>query len=183
MAMVNNTSVSRGMHDLFKLVILFSLEKYPRVKLLNHMVCVCVWAQSCPTLCDPPGWSSPGSPVNGFSWQEYWSGLPFPIPGDLPDPESNLRSCISCIGRWILYHRSHLGSLGSSDSSSKTFWGNSMLFPHRDCTILPPQQQYRSVSFFYLLTNTCYLLSFYNSYSDSCEVIPHCGFDLHFLDD
>ena len=22
----------------------------------------------------------------GFSWQEYWSGLPFPSPGDLPDP-------------------------------------------------------------------------------------------------
>ena len=23
----------------------------------------------------------------GFSRQEYWSGLPFPLPGDLPDPE------------------------------------------------------------------------------------------------
>ena len=22
----------------------------------------------------------------GLSWQEYWSGLPFPAPGDLPDP-------------------------------------------------------------------------------------------------
>ena len=22
----------------------------------------------------------------GFLWQEYWSGLPFPPPGDLPDP-------------------------------------------------------------------------------------------------
>ena len=22
----------------------------------------------------------------GFSWQEYWSGLPFPSPGGLPDP-------------------------------------------------------------------------------------------------
>ena len=22
----------------------------------------------------------------GFSWQEYWSRLPFPLPGDLPDP-------------------------------------------------------------------------------------------------
>ena len=21
----------------------------------------------------------------GFPWQEYWSGLPFPTPGDLPD--------------------------------------------------------------------------------------------------
>ena len=22
----------------------------------------------------------------GLSWQEYWSGLPFPPPGNLPDP-------------------------------------------------------------------------------------------------
>ena len=26
-------------------------------------------------------------PSVGFSRQEYWSGLPFPSPGDLPDPE------------------------------------------------------------------------------------------------
>ena len=25
-------------------------------------------------------------PSMGFSWPEYWSGLPFPSPGDLPDP-------------------------------------------------------------------------------------------------
>ena len=28
----------------------------------------------------------------GFSRQEYWSGLPFPSPGDLPDPGIELRS-------------------------------------------------------------------------------------------
>ena len=28
----------------------------------------------------------PGSSVHGISRQEYWSGLPFPPPGDLPDP-------------------------------------------------------------------------------------------------
>ena len=22
----------------------------------------------------------------GFPWEDYWSGLPFPPPGDLPDP-------------------------------------------------------------------------------------------------
>ena len=27
-----------------------------------------------------------------FSGQEYWSGLPFPSPGDLPDPGIKLRS-------------------------------------------------------------------------------------------
>ena len=28
----------------------------------------------------------------GFSRQEYWSGLPFPSPGNLPDPVIKLRS-------------------------------------------------------------------------------------------
>ena len=43
-------------------------------------------AQSCPTLYDPMNCSLPGSSVHGFPRQKYWSGLPFPSPGDLPDP-------------------------------------------------------------------------------------------------
>ena len=31
-------------------------------------------------------------PPMGFSRQEYWSGLPFPSPGDLPDPGIEPRS-------------------------------------------------------------------------------------------
>ena len=30
--------------------------------------------------------SPPASFVHGFSRQEYWSGLPFPSPGDFPNP-------------------------------------------------------------------------------------------------
>ena len=42
--------------------------------------------QSCPTLCDL--WTAAHqAPLSiEFSRQEYWSGLPFPSPGDLPDP-------------------------------------------------------------------------------------------------
>ena len=40
--------------------------------------------QSCPTFCDPMNCSLPGSSVHGIL-QEYWSGLPFPFPGDLSD--------------------------------------------------------------------------------------------------
>ena len=35
---------------------------------------------------DPMDCSPPGPSVHGFSRQEYWSGLPFPLPGDLPYP-------------------------------------------------------------------------------------------------
>ena len=31
----------------------------------------------------------------GFSRQEYWSGLPLPSPGDLPDPETEPESLAS----------------------------------------------------------------------------------------
>ena len=31
-------------------------------------------------------------PSMGFSRQEHWSGLPFPSPGDLPDPGIEPRS-------------------------------------------------------------------------------------------
>ena len=41
--------------------------------------------QSCLTLCNPIDCSQ--APLSmGFSRQEYWSGLPFPSPEDLPDP-------------------------------------------------------------------------------------------------
>ena len=47
-----------------------------------------VVAQSCPTLCDPMDCSLSGSPLSmESSRQEYWSGLPFPSPGDLPNSE------------------------------------------------------------------------------------------------
>jgi len=31
--------------------------------------------------------SLPGSSVHGIAWQEYWNGLSFLPPGDLPNPE------------------------------------------------------------------------------------------------
>ena len=38
----------------------------------------------------------------GFSWQEYWTGLPRSPPGDLPDPGVKPVSCVSCIaGRFF----------------------------------------------------------------------------------
>ena len=49
-------------------------------------------AKSCPTL--PTSWTvACQAPLSmGFSRQEYWSGLPFPSPGDLPDPVIEPRS-------------------------------------------------------------------------------------------
>ena len=48
-------------------------------------------AKSCLTLVTP--WTvARQAPLSmRFSRQEYWSGLPFPSPGDLPDPGIELR--------------------------------------------------------------------------------------------
>ena len=43
-------------------------------------------AKSCLTLCAPWTVAHQAPPSMGFSRQEYWSGLPFPSSGDLPDP-------------------------------------------------------------------------------------------------
>ena len=45
--------------------------------------------------------SPPVFSVHGISRQEYWRGLPFPSPGDLPDP--GIKPHVSCIaGRFLL---------------------------------------------------------------------------------
>ena len=52
-----------------------------------------VTSLSCVRLFATP-WTVPcqAPPSMGFSRQEYWSGLPFPSPGDLPDPGIEPRS-------------------------------------------------------------------------------------------
>ena len=55
--------------------------------LANYIKGLCLHTQSCPTFCNPMDYS-PQVPLSvGFLRQEYWSGLLFPPPGDLPDPE------------------------------------------------------------------------------------------------
>ena len=51
--------------------------------------------QSCPTLCDPMDCVPPGSSVLGISQARIRSGLPFPSPGDFPDPGLKLASFVS----------------------------------------------------------------------------------------
>ena len=49
-------------------------------------------SKPCLTLCDPWTVAHQAPPSMGFSRQEYWSGLPFPFPGYLPDPGIEPRS-------------------------------------------------------------------------------------------
>ena len=86
--------------------------------ILMKVLCCCLVAKSCPTLLQPHAVAYQGPLSMGFSRQEYWSRLPFPSPGDLPDPgiESKLPALAygfftpespgkpeSCL-RWVLFY-------------------------------------------------------------------------------
>ena len=56
-------------------------------------LCVCSITKSCPTLLRIVAHRAPLS--MGLPRQEYWSGLPFPYPGDLPNSGMEPRSPVS----------------------------------------------------------------------------------------
>ena len=64
------------------------------------LLCVCMLSHvrlsvtSCTVACQTPL-------TMGFSRQEYWSGLPFPPPGDLPDPGIEPAS-LALAGRFVI---------------------------------------------------------------------------------
>ena len=68
---------------------------HSRVALLIPVFCERAWqcvggglvAKSCPTLVTPWTVACQAPLSMGLSRQEYWSGLPFPSPGDFTNPE------------------------------------------------------------------------------------------------
>ena len=58
----------------------------PSIYLRGFHCCCCLVAKPCPTLCDPMDCSPPAPLFMRFPRQEYWTGLLFPSPGDLPHP-------------------------------------------------------------------------------------------------
>ena len=69
---------------------------------------LCVWLLSHAWLCATPWTEAHQAPLSmGFFRQEYWSGLPFPPLGDLPDP--GIEPAPLCLLHWrrTLYPLSH----------------------------------------------------------------------------
>ena len=87
--------------------------------MLKGVLQICGYAQSCLTLCDSTDCSLQGPLSMGFPRQEYWSGLPFPPLGDLPNPGMEPMSRVSCTGSRAL-PLCHLGSPSSSEGRKST---------------------------------------------------------------
>ena len=64
----------------------------------------CLWAQLCPTFCNPWTVTHQAPLTTGFPRQEYWSGLPFPSWGNLLDPgiEPTSPASPSLAGRFFI---------------------------------------------------------------------------------
>ena len=80
------------------------------VTFLRTLLCICACVLSHVQLFATLWTVAQQAPLSmGFSRQEYWSALPFPSLGHLPDP--GLSPCrlhlLHC--RWLLYHLSHWG--------------------------------------------------------------------------
>ena len=66
---------------------------------------VCVYTQSCPTLCDPMDCSPPGSPVYGIFQARIQEHMVISYSTEFSQPRDWTHiSCDSCIGKWIHYH-------------------------------------------------------------------------------
>ena len=75
----------------------------PRIK---RAVCVCVCLLSRVRLFATPRTVARQAPLSmGFLRREYWSGLPFPPPGDLPNPGIKLTSPVPpALAGGFFYH-------------------------------------------------------------------------------
>ena len=76
---------------------------------------MCLVTQSCLTLCYPLDYSPPGSFFRRLFRQEYWNGLIFLFPGDLPNP--GIEPTSPALQADLFYPLSHQGSLILEDRS------------------------------------------------------------------
>ena len=100
-----STSILPSSHILTTTLLLFFL-----IYKLKHFIflgCCSLVAESCLTLCYPMDCSPQGS--MGFPRQEYWSALPFLLPGISPTQGWNLDLLCWQADSWLLSHQeSHL---------------------------------------------------------------------------
>ena len=80
----------------------WSLDYKGRSPALLSFVSTCSVIQSCPRLCNPMNYSPPGSSVHGILQARILEW--FAISSSRGSLRLRDQTCVSCIGRQILYH-------------------------------------------------------------------------------
>ena len=114
--------------------------------------------QLCPTLCDPMGYSLPGPSVHGILQAKILEQVAISFSRGPSQPRD--RTCVSyvsCTGRQVLYHLSHLGSPGPGLVHPKEF----LTRCHLAHSLVPWENKQRE-TFIHSLTHS--LTHPYNSY-------------------
>ena len=123
--------------------------------MLIHFSCVQLFA----TL-----WTVACQAFMGFSRQEYWSGLPCPLPGHLPNPGIEPLSPILQADSLLL---SHWGR-PKDTLYNMYFWLNDIEFSHQHCNLCLKKANLTDVFF----PDTCGMLPF-SSVAQSCPTLCH----------
>ena len=84
-----------------------------QILLLSHFSCVWLCATLWTVACQAPL-------SMGFSRQEYWSGLRFPSPGDLPEPGIKPGSPASQVDSLLLSHEGSLPNPAAAAAAAKS---------------------------------------------------------------
>ena len=121
-------------------------------------------------------------PSMGFSRQEYWSGLPFPSPEDLPDQGSN-PGLLHC--RQMFYHLSHHWSLSTHFLS--THLKNHLLLPFLTLSLIKCTSLCQSHNSTHVLISLPAFSTLFSISSVSQSCLTHCdpmdwsmpGFPVH----
>ena len=119
----------------------------------------------------------------GFSRQEHWSVLPFPSLGDLPDPGIKPMSPTLAgvfftteppgkpIWRVSMFYLSDWGDGGFINLGENHWWKRQS-----------ERSRNREEGSVFSTPSPAFIACRFldRKHSDCCEVVPHCGFDLHF---
>ena len=130
-----------------------------------NVVHTCLLAQLHPALCHPMGCSPPAPLSTGLSRQEYWSRLPSPPPGELPNPGIKPTSimCPALAGRFFTIW-------GPREASLKR-----LINPQNSDYLRIQTLEFSSVSFFSLLLYFIFWTVFssvqFSSVTQSCPTL------------
>ena len=86
---------------------------------------------SCVRLCATPWTAACQAPLSmGFSRQQYWSGLPFPSPRDLPNPGTESRSPALHADAFTIWATREVQANWVRNKKANTVWHSLHVAPH-----------------------------------------------------